>query len=238
MPNTKTLIFTLVALFAVVIMLLLGFWQLDRAAQKRERLALIAQRANLAVLSVDDLDSSFSDIRDLPLRISGTFNREHYYLLDNRVHEGQVGFEIIGQLQTHYGVVLVNLGWVKGSEDRTQLPSIGLPESEIVIKGIVAVPELNPWVEETASDNAPWPRLIQQLDLALLQSWQPQHRWLDFVLLVDPQHPVGFVREWKPVVMSPEKHLGYALQWFGLSVAALIVFIVVWRKQKKGNQNG
>lgn len=215
-------------------MLALGFWQLDRAEQKRERLALIEQRSNLAPLRIDDLHDGFDDIRDLPLTVSGNFDQSEYYLLDNRVYEGNVGYQVIGKLHTSYGVLFVNLGWVEGTGSRDQLPTIALPDRSILLSGVVAVPELNPWIKETASASPNWPKLIQQLDLELLQSWQPNQRLLDFVLLVNPQQPIGFARNWQPVVMPPEKHTGYALQWFGLSLAALIVFIVVMRKHLSG----
>ena len=35
-----------------------------------------------------------------------------------------------------------------------------------------------------------------------------------------------FVRDWRPAVMGPGKHLSYAVQWFGLAIALIVIFIV------------
>jgi cytochrome oxidase assembly protein ShyY1 len=50
-------------------------------------------------------------------------------------------------------------------------------------------------------------------------------------LLTDPAPSSGFVREWTPNVMPPERHAAYAFQWFALAVATIAIFIVRhWRK--------
>jgi surfeit locus 1 family protein len=66
------------------------------------------------------------------------------------------------------------------------------------------------------------------LIVALYPSAADIGRWLhspvqDYVLLLDADVDDGFVRDWQPPVMSPERHLAYAGQWlvFGLgSIAA------------------
>jgi len=41
----------------------------------------------------------------------------------------------------------------------------------------------------------------------------------------------GFVRQWTPDVMPPERHEAYALQWFTFALVAIVIFISVhWRK--------
>ncbi|MCL5256048.1 MAG: hypothetical protein M1363_08050, partial [Gammaproteobacteria bacterium] len=42
---------------------------------------------------------------------------------------------------------------------------------------------------------------------------------------------VNRVREWPIVVMPPHRHYAYAMQWFGLALAALIVFLVASRER-------
>lgn len=222
---------TLVPLLAIVTMAALGVWQLNRAEQKQQRLEQIAAKSQLQALTLEQLDNSFDDIRDIPLRVSGQFHQEQYYLLDNKTYQGKVGYQVIAKFIAESGTLLVNLGWVEGNKDRSQLPTIALPDRPLAFKGLIAIPELNPWVSETATTEQSWPKRIQQLDIDLMQSWQPDEPMLSFVLLVSPDQPVGFVRDWQPVVMPPEKHQAYALQWFGLSLAGLIILFFVKRKQ-------
>ena len=43
----------------------------------------------------------------------------------------------------------------------------------------------------------------------------------------------GFVREWNPVIMSPEKHIGYAVQWFSMTFVLILLFL----KEFMGGRN-
>ncbi len=60
---------------------------------------------------------------------------------------------------------------------------------------------------------------------ALGQDVQP------FVLLMDDADPHGFYRSWAPDGFGPDKHFGYALQWFAMS--AVLLGLLVWNHRKK-----
>jgi surfeit locus 1 family protein len=60
----------------------------------------------------------------------------------------------------------------------------------------------------------------------------------DFQLLLNPDEADGFVREWKPALMEPEKHVGYAIQWFGLAATVVVIFsILAWRHMRIGQSD-
>ena len=45
---------------------------------------------------------------------------------------------------------------------------------------------------------------------------------------MDAAAPDGFVREWSPYLgIGPDRHRGYALQWFSLAAAVAVVWIVL-----------
>ena len=216
---------TIVTFVAVVIMFALGYWQLQRAEVKEVRLAQIKQRKQSSPFAPSDLlaRGAEQDIRDFPITTQGYFQREHYFLRDNSVQRGKVGYEVIVPFVSESGLLLVNLGWVAGREYREQLPVVSIAEGMLQIEGIVSLPSLNPMVAETAvADNA-WPKRIQQVDLEVMAKLLNKPL-LPMVVLLDPSSPIGFERNWQAVVMAPEKHLGYAVQWFALGIAALLVF--------------
>ena len=59
--------------------------------------------------------------------------------------------------------------------------------------------------------------LAQELGYALLP----------VVLLLDPDQDQGFARDWTPLQFGPERNVGYAVQWFGLAAALLVIYLVV-----------
>ena len=52
-------------------------------------------------------------------------------------------------------------------------------------------------------------------------------------MLTVTQPSDDYIREWQPVVMEPLKHIGYALQWYGLALAAGIIYIVARRRRQR-----
>lgn len=222
---------TIITLVAVFTMCALGFWQIQRAQEKTVRLAQIETRQSSAPLSLEALLSMQDDKRDVPFNAFGELNTEKYFLLDNRLESGKVGYHVLAQLTTNQGVLLVNFGWVKAANRRDILPEVNLPFMQLKVNGISQIPFSNPMVTETAKVGDPWPMVVQAIDLDKLSKFSGKSL-LPIVMQLDPVHPDGFVRNWKAVVMAPEKHYAYALQWFGLALACILIYIVALRKRK------
>ena len=199
----------------------LGFWQLNRAAEKEQLLA----RAETAVV--------FADINwqqpplSQPVVVSGELLHDSQFYLDNKTHHGQFGYELWQLLQTPSGVVAASLGWVAGSQDRRQLPNVIAHSSLHNQAAMVRAAPTNPLFGVEANSlhqqgHNNW--VVQSLTL----DWLTQHSAqpvIGFVQLLDADQTGVGVNIWQPTVMSPEKHLGYAMQWFGMASALLAMFI-------------
>ncbi len=211
----------------------LGFWQLDRAEQKQRRIEQISARQQQGHSRLAEIRLSGADLRDVPIEATGRFEDGKILLWDNRIYEGQVGYEVLGILTTSYGKLLVNLGWTPAPEYRAQLPQVALPKGMVTLQGVVVQPEVNLMVREHSEEGNRWPRRIQQVDM----QWLESHLGLGllpFVMQVTDSQSYGYYNNWKPVVMPPEKHYGYAIQWFGLAAACLTIFLVALYKKNKG----
>lgn len=218
-----------VLLLAVIIMCGLGFWQLDRMEQKEQRLASIAQKQSGGLMGLQSAIRSAGDARDLQVAFTGTPDTSRIMYLDNRIENGQAGYDIVVPVQTEAGWTLVNYGWVKGLPTRERLPQIELDEKITRYQGVITSPGFNPMVTETA-DSATFPLRIQALDTDYLSTLL-RTPFIDYVVVLTTSDD-RFIRNWSPVVMPPEKHLGYAIQWFGLAFAALIIGLLALRKKE------
>lgn len=221
---------TFFALVSVCILVALGTWQLQRAEQKEQRLTQIEQRKSASILTINDVLEQ-PDPRDLTYQVSGQILMDKVFLLDNRIETGQVGFHVVVPVETQQGIQLINYGWVKSGLYRTELPKFKLNQNTQSFHGVSSVPSVNPMVSETATQADPWPKVIQTIDLVKMSSFLGRDV-LPIVMQLDPDHADGFVRNWKAVVMAPEKHYGYAVQWYGLALACLIIYVVALRKRK------
>ena len=68
-----------------------------------------------------------------------------------------------------------------------------------------------------------WPRLVNRLDPPAI--WQELRRPGVLLELRLEPGPAALIPNWPSVSMAPQKHQGYAVQWFGLAAALLALFI-------------
>ena len=64
-----------------------------------------------------------------------------------------------------------------------------------------------------------WPRVVQRVELDRIQE-QLGKPLLPFVLRLSPASDHGYGRDWQiRTGLTPERHVGYAVQWFALAAA-------------------
>ena len=119
-----------------------------------------------------------------------------------------------------------NLGFLW--PDRT-LPQIETIAGTIFVQGLLLPPPsaglaLGPAVVETASDK--W--LLTRLDMAAL-SVALNQPLAKRIFRPDPAIKIGYTRNLDalPNTLTPERHRGYALQWFGLALVTLVFALIL-----------
>ena len=161
--------------------------------------------------------------------MKGRYDSSRQFLQDNRTHQGQPGYFVLTPFRiADHGAVLVNRGWVPAGPDRNLLPEVGAPGGEQRLRGNVRLPREDLFVlGDTGYGGAGWPRVVQRVELDAMQRslGYPLAAWL---VALDPDLPHGYVREWKAAPgLSPDRHRGYAFQWFALATALLVIWVVV-----------
>lgn len=157
--------------------------------------------------------------------------------MDNRQRGGRPGFEVVQPFVVSSGLeVLVNRGWVPAPQQREQLPDIDLLEGEQTIFASVVMPSYHPMLSAKSKASG-WPKIITQI---LPEEMQTQSKMVpDYYLNIDPASPGAFRTEWQAINMKASKHTAYAVQWFAMAFALLILTVVansnladVWRQRK------
>jgi surfeit locus 1 family protein len=168
--------------------------------------------------------------------VTGRYDPVHQILLDNMPsHTGHPGYRVLTPLQTPAGWLLVDRGWLPLGATRAELPNVSVGGDERNITGTMdALPRPGLQLASPAIDpKAPWPRVLNfpmQPDLER----QLEQKLIPGVLLLDPSHRDGYERIWEAHLgFKPERHIGYAVQWFALAAAALIIFILMGFRTKK-----
>lgn len=223
---------TLIAFICVVILLKLGFWQLSRADEKRNiEQALIAKQtvvhADLLSALNAETDSNYKTVN-----VSGSLDSERLLYWDNRVVGGKPGYEVLAVLRTDAGYVLVNFGWVEDKSFRQSIPEVRLPKELTDVLGTLYSPLNNVLVTEPEDLTPDWPKRIQQPDFSTVESLL-EIPLLSTLVYVQNSKDYGLINNFRPVTMSPKKHVGYAIQWFSLALACLIIYLLALKKNAR-----
>ena len=216
---------TLFAGFFLPLLLALGAWQLGRAADKQalyddfaaggEPVALQAGSRGLETLR-----------RYAPVRATGQYLPERQFLLDNMVEAGQAGYRVITPLLLENGhAVLVDRGWIPRDFSAAGPPPVAVDAAQRTVSGqLDFLPR--PGIALATQAAPGWPKVVQFPTLAELEGWLDLEL-VPGLLLLDAAAPDGYRRDWRPSDFGPERHLGYAFQWFALA-ATLVVLYLAW----------
>ena len=231
---------SLVTLLLLPILLGLGFWQLDRAQQKKALQDDYDRRSSGAVQVLDAQPRAAEALRFYKVSARGYYEPAYQILLDNRVHRGRVGYYVITPLRIEGSAmrILVNRGWVPLGHDRSVLPAAPAPGGIQEAVGIASVPAKRVFgLGARPGQGTAWEPVWQYMDMeqylrAVPFSVQP------VVMLLDPRSEAGgFVREWGRLDSGIATHRGYAFQWFTLAFALLSIYLFVnVRKEGKTPQ--
>lgn len=230
------------AVLAMALFCSLGAWQLDRGKQKQAMLAqsqgVLAARKPLPLRAA--ADPARADAYDWA-QGQGRFLDKPAVLLDNQTSEGRSGVRVYRVFQGDAAAtppLLVELGWLPLPGDRS-LPRIDSFAATTQVAGLLAPPPSAGLAAAVASPQADGNLLATSLDHAMLSSALKLPTLAPRVLRLDPALKVGYLRDLNilPNTLPPERHLGYAVQWFGLALAVLITALVLTlRKRRRRSQ--
>jgi cytochrome oxidase assembly protein ShyY1 len=219
-----TLALALAAAFAA-----LGAWQLGRRDAKQAMLdevdAVLAARAAQPLLLA--ADAARRDRYDWAAG-SGVFADAPAVLLDNQQRDGRPGVRAYRLFRPDAGApLLVELGWLPLPGDRT-LPQVPRPSGPQRLEGLLLPPPSH-GIASAAAMPKDGQLLTIGLDAANLPQALGQASLAPRILRPDPALPLGYARDLDilPNTLPPERHLGYAVQWFGLALAVLATALIL-----------
>ena len=214
---------------------LLGRWQLHRAVEKQAMLDSVAkvmhtrQAQPLSILSESD-EPGYAWVAGM-----GRFTGAPALLLDNQRRGDAVGVHVFRVFQPEQGrALLVDLGWRPLPSDRALPNDVRIP-GLIFVSGLLLPPPATGLAigpPYAVRDPDLW--LLTRIDLGALSTGL-KINLSPRILRLDPTLPLGYARDLDvlPNTLPPERHRGYAVQWFGLAIATLATALVLSLRREK-----
>ena len=216
----------------LALLISLGFWQLDRADEKRaiEDKIAIANSANVELVVSTEL---LKDKEYYHVRLQGSYVDDKQFIYDNQIVDQVSGYYVLTPfvLSGDSKTVLINRGFIAWNGRRDKLADIDVEDELTEVKVQISKPVKR--MELKASEiTGEFPVLIQALDLDAMSAIAS----IDFVSVVgllSPESSNGFVRRWEPYTGSIERHIGYAIQWFLMALVLAFIGIRLALKQRR-----
>jgi surfeit locus 1 family protein len=224
---------TLGLLLLIATTVALGNWQRQRAYDKqalRDQYEA-ASRAPPLALDADTLVAADpARFRFRAVRAQGMYDAAHQLLIDNRVHAGRAGFDVVAPLKLEgAGYVLVDRGWIAQGASRAALPQVPPPAGTVVVEGRINLPPAR-YLELGADSNAG--PIRENLDIARIaaSSGLPL---LAFIVEQTQDTGDGLVRDWPAPDFGIEQHKSYMVQWYSLAALGVGLWLALnWRTEK------
>src|SRR5690606_24841227 len=209
----------------------LGLWQLGRAAEKRALQDAMQARQLEPAVALESLPPVSApltadqqrELENLSVTFSGSYWNEASFLVAFQFLQGAPGFELVTPvLLDSGGCVLTGLVRIsRGSDSQPGIPTVTGPQP---LTGQLHTPAATDAVIQVEGEV--WTVRFRRLDIPRAAQILDQPLMPYLVRLAEGQ-PGVMARHWPALTVSTRSNIQYALQWFGMALAVVVITLLM-----------
>lgn len=229
---------TVITIPALIVLLGLGGWQVERLYWKRDLIAERTARTTAEPIALPPAGAALTPeaLADLDYRratATGEFLHDREMHLAARTMEGAVGVQVVTPLRLADGAfLLVNRGWVPDGRKDPARRAEGQVAGAVTVDGAIRAPATQHWLQP---DNEPdsnrwfWSDLYAMAAHAGIAQDQLVPVFLEAGAAPNPGGlPIGGQTR----VNLPNDHLQYAITWFALAIGLAVIYVLYHRRAR------
>ena len=226
---------TLFTVPALVVILALGFWQLQRLQEKLAVIEAFEARVTAPAVAPPPAGAPVAEIEFQRVSATGRYLVDKEVLILGRPFDGNTGFHVVVPFALDDGrVILINRGWIP--EKFGPLPRrparLAPPRDSVTVNGLVHVvrpkgrfvPDNEPgrdmWFTITPSEIGA-AKGLDAVATYYIDRLRPTPR--------DRQLPIGASTE----VSVRNDHLQYAITWFSFAISLAVIYVLYHRRRSR-----
>lgn len=210
---------TVAAFATVMLCVIAGNWQHRRMVEKEALQEALQRAATLAPVALPSGVEDWNAWRFRRVVATGEYDARHQMLIDNKVHEGRAGFDVVTPLHLRDGrAVLVDRGWIAGGATRAVLPEAPPPAGMLAVRGRVDIPAANYY--ELGDGKPPAGPVWEHLDPARFAKATGIPVLPVVIEALDSATAGELARDWPQPDAGIDRHLGYMVQWYAFAAMA------------------
>jgi surfeit locus 1 family protein len=233
MGSRRDLAFLAFSVLALALLVWLGAWQVQRLYWKEDligRLTAQAQSEPVPVSEVEARAAAGEDIEFMRATATGRFLHDSELFVFTTV-DGEMGWKVVTPLETGETAVLVDRGFIPYDLKAPDTRPDSRPGGTVSITGVVRPRDSAPAI--FVPDNDVDANIWHWWALPAMTEAAGVERTAPFVLQAEPRpgDPTWPRASTPDPADIPNRHLGYAITWFGLAAMLLAVNgLYLWRR--------
>ena len=222
---------TLITVPILIVLLGLGTWQLQRLIWKQDLIGKLQARSTAEAVQLPSGPLDPEEMEYRRVTVSGVFDHENELLLVNRSLRGQAGLHVLTPLirADGAGAVLVDRGWIPFERRDRVSRADGLIGGEVTVDGLVRFAKDPGWfMPDNEPHNNAW-FYVDPGGMAAAAGLRalPSHYVMSSARDTPGGYPVG--HQWRLDIRND--HLEYAITWYALALALLIIYLLYHRER-------
>lgn len=223
MSNKKLFLSLVYSSIAILILVSLGTWQLERLRWKTTILSSMKLSLSMPPVKISrEIIDNINKYSYRRIELTGSYLNDNNFTIYSKVLNKKVGKHLVVPFKTQYGTILVNRGYIP-----KDFKTISEIESGLVtINGMVKFQQkINYFTPKNNIYKNEW-YYININDANDYLSAQLLNFYIVEENNIEEEYPVGSQYN----INIPNDHLQYAITWFSLALALSIFMNVFWRK--------
>lgn len=232
MPSRNPLSFVVFSVAIGLVCLRLGFWQLDRLAERRLVTVRALERLNLPAADVLTLGDTGAGRR---ISATGRYDFEREFVLRGRARDGVPGVEVVTPLVIAGSdtAVLVLRGYVPSADAISYDVRIHREPDSTTVNGIASAVPLDSAGAAPSERNGA--ETWRRLDLASIRKRLPYPVAPLYVIADSPVTALPAPRRSMPPALDDGPHLNYAIQWFAFASIGFGGAAALWWTRRRAS---
>lgn len=217
----------------------LGFWQLDRLEQRRERNAAVraAQALPPAALDSATFAAASADPQGYtwrPVEAVGTYHHAGDLLLRGRGRDGHPGVHLVSPLVLADGrAVMVDRGWIPAPDAATANARAFATTGPVRVHGVLRPMAASGDRGMPAAGRAGGDSTFRRIDLDVARERTPGVVLPLYVQQIPGSADPANLPLPEPLPeLSEGNHLSYAVQWFSFATIAVVGLVIIARRSR------
>lgn len=226
-----TLIPTLFTIPALILLISLGTWQLNRLQWKKELVADIDRAIHQEPLSLDGDIPDPASLKYRKIRVEGEYlhDKEIFLYTGTREYRGEQGYDILTPLKRADGtIVLVDRGWVPIQQKLPENRKETLVPGKVTVEGYVLLGEEKKFF---TPENAPAKNAWFFIDIPAIAA-TTNLTLPPFYILASASPDKNALPQGRDLTVNIRNdHLQYAITWYSAALALLVIYVLYHRKR-------